>query len=172
MDFFEVVQTRQSIRAFTARPVEAGKLQAILEAANRAPSAGNLQAFEIYVVTRRAVMKGLAQAALGQEFVAQAPVVLAFCAHPELSSRKYGKRGASLYSIQDTTIACTHAHLAATALGLASVWVGAFNDDAVRNALGVGQDLQPVALLPIGYPAEVPERTSRRPLSSLVHSLG
>jgi nitroreductase len=169
MDFFEVVQTRQSIRAFAAKPVEAEELQAILEAANRAPSAGNLQAFEIYVVTRRATLRALADASLGQEFVARAPVALAFCAHPELSSRKYGKRGTSLYSIQDGTIACTHALLAATALGLASVWVGAFNDDAVRKAIGIGQDLLPIAILPIGHPCECPERTSRRSLASLVH---
>ncbi len=169
MDFFEVVQTRHSIRAFAARPVEAEKLQAILEAANRAPSAGNLQAFEIYVVTNRAVLKALVRASLGQEFVAQAPVVHIFCAHPELSSRKYGKRGSSLYSIQDATIACAHAHLAAAALDLASVWVGAFNEDAVRKAIGIGQDLLPIAILPIGYPGEFPETTSRRSLSGLAH---
>ncbi len=169
MDFFEVVRTRKSIRAFAARPIEPEKLQAILEAANRAPSAGNLQAFEIYVITRRATLRALAEASLGQDFVAQAAVALAFCAHPELSFHKYGRRGTSLYSVQDGTIACTHAHLAATALGLASVWVGAFNDDAVRKAIGVGQDLLPIAILPIGYPSETPEATSRRPLATLVH---
>ena len=169
MNFFEVVQTRQSIRAFAPRPVEEEKLQTVLEAARRAPSAGNLQAFEIYVITRRAALRGLAQASLGQEFVAQAPVVLAFCAHPELSSHKYGRRGASLYSIQDATIACTFAHLAATALGLGSVWVGAFDDDAVRKEIGMGPDLVPLALLPIGYPGETPETTPRRSLSSLIH---
>jgi nitroreductase len=169
MDFFEVVETRRSIRAFTAKSIEPEKVQAILETANRAPSAGNLQAYEIYVVTRRAALRALADAALGQQFVAQAPVVLVFCANPALSSGKYGRRGISLYSIQDGTIACTHAHLAATALGLASIWVGAFDDDAVRRALGIGKELFPIALLPIGDPAERPDATFRRPLASLAH---
>jgi len=171
MDFFDAVQTRRSTRAFVAKPVEAEKLQTILEAANRAPSAGNLQAYEIYLVTRRETLRALAAASLGQTFVAQAPVALAFCAHPKLSSRRYGHRGTSLYAIQDATIACTHAHLAATALGLASVWVGAFNDKAVREAIGTGEDLLPVAILPIGYPGEKPEPTSRRSLASLVHRI-
>ena len=172
MDFFDVVRERQSIRAFTDRPVEPDKLQSILEAANRAPSAGNLQAYEIFVITRRTTLRSLAAASLGQEFVAQAPVALAFCAHPGRSSRKYGRRGTVLYSVQDATIACAYAQLAATALGLATVWVGAFDDGAVQESIGIGEDLLPVAILPIGYAGEKPDRTSRRSLASLVHHLG
>jgi len=171
MDFVQVVNARRSIRAFTSRPVEPDKLQTILQVANRAPSAGNLQAYEIYVVSRRAALMALADASLGQEFVAQAPIALVFCANPKRSSRRYAQRGMSLYCIQDATIACTYAQLAATALGLASVWVGAFNDDAVREAIGVGQDLLPVAILPIGYAGEEPEESSRRSLTSLVHHI-
>jgi nitroreductase len=170
VDFFEVVRTRHSIRAFDARPIEPEKLQSILEAANQAPSAGNLQAYEIYVVSRRATLNALAEAAQ-QGYVAQAPVALAFFAHPQLSSHRYGRRGASLYAVQDGTIACAHAHLAATALGLASVWVGAFDDGRVRKAIGAAADLLPLAILPIGYPAEKPEPTPRRLLSELVHRI-
>jgi nitroreductase len=169
MDFVTAVNARRSIRAFTSQSVEPTKLQTILQAANRAPSAGNLQAYEIYAVRRRAVLIALADASLGQEFVAQAPVALVFCANPGRSAQQYAQRGASLYSVQDATIACAYAQLAATSLGLASVWVGAFDDDAVRDAIGVGQDLLPVAILPIGYAGEEPEESSRRPLTSLVH---
>jgi nitroreductase len=169
MDFFELTKKRRSIRLFTSQPVEGQKLQAILEAANRAPSAGNLQAFEIYLVTEPARLRLLAQAALDQDFISQAPLVLVFCANPARSSKKYGRRGASLYCLQDATIACTFAHLAAAALDLASVWVGAFDDGRVRQAIGVGESLLPVAILPVGYPGEQPKPTSRRPLSDLVH---
>lgn len=169
MEFGEVVNARRSIRAFTGRPVDPDKLKAILQAANRAPSAGNLQAYEIYAVSRRAALKALADASLGQEFVVQAPIALVFCADPKRSAQQYAQRGASLYCIQDATIACAYAQLAATALSLASVWVGAFDDDAVRDAIGVGQDLLPVAILPIGYAGEEPDESSRRSLTSLVH---
>jgi len=168
MDFFTVLRERHSVRSFAERPVEPEKLRALLEAANRAPSAGNLQAYEIYVVTRPATLKALMRAAFEQKFVAQAPVVLVFCADPTRSARSYGERGATLYSVQDATIACAYAQLAATALGLGSVWVGAFDEDAVRKELGVGKELVPVALLPIGYAAEKPEITSRRTLDDLV----
>jgi nitroreductase len=169
MDFFDLIKSRHSIRAFAPTPITHENRLAILEAANSAPSAGNLQAYEIYLVTRGPDKSALARAALEQWFVAQAPVVLVFCTHAERLIRRYGQRGVRLYAIQDATIACTLAMLAATALGLATVWVGAFDDDAVRRAIKAPEGLVPVAILPIGFAAEKPEPTSRRRLSTLVH---
>jgi len=169
MDFFEAVRERHSVRSFSSQPVEPEKTKRILQAADDAPSAGNLQAYEIYHVTSRSCLHALARASFDQQFVAQVHEALVFCAHPTRASKKYGHRGASLYSVQDATIACTYAQLAATSLGLATVWVGAFNDDAVRKAIGIGNDLLPVAILPIGYPAEHPEAAPRRTLTDLVH---
>jgi len=171
MDFFEVVETRQSIRAFQDKPIAPAPLQRILDTINRAPSAGNLQGYEVYLVTNRDVMQALARSTSGQDFITQAPLALVFCAHPARSAKKYAQRGTTLYCVQDATIACVYAQLAVTALGLASVWVGAFNEDAVRAAIGVGSDLRPVAFLPIGYAAETPERRSRRVLTELVHQI-
>lgn len=168
MEFAELVEGRHSIRAFEEREVEGAKLDDILRAASRAPSAGNLQAYKVAVVRAPSLRRRLARAALDQEFVAQAPVVLIFLAHPLASGVKYGRRGETLYAVQDATIACAYAQLGARNAGLASCWVGAFREDQVRAALGVGRELRPVALLPIGYPAEVPEVTSRRPLSETV----
>lgn len=171
MDFFDVIRERHSVRAYLPQPVEAEKLQTILETINRAPSAGNRQAFEVYVVTRSEQRQALAQACLNQEFVAQAPVDLVFCTHPALNAQRYGQRGANLYSPQDAAIACTFAMLAATALGLASVWVGAFDDEAVYQVIGAPESQRPVAVLPIGYAAETPRLRSRRPLDEVVHHL-
>lgn len=168
MELFEVIEKRRSVRAFAPRAVESGKVTRILEAANAAPSAGNLQAYEIYRITEPKQRTALARAALDQFFVAAAPVVLVFCANQPLSSAKYRERGARLYAVQDATIACAFAMLAATALGLGTVWVGAFDDAAVQHVLGT-RDLLPVAILPIGYPAEQPAPTPRRSLSDLVH---
>jgi nitroreductase len=167
MDYFELIQARRSIRAYQPRPVEEDKLTRILEAARHAPSAGNLQAYMILVVRNPAIRAALAKAALGQDFLAHAPVVLAFFADQQRAATKYHKRGAELYALQDATIACAYAQLAAAQLGLGSVWVGAFDDDAVKRVLRTQADWRPVALLPMGYPAETPAPTSRRPLNEL-----
>lgn len=171
MEFFDVIRARRSTRVFKAQPLGAEQLRAILAAANQAPSAGNLQAYEVLVVTRRATREALVQAAHGQAFIAQAPLTLAFCAHPGRSSPRYGTRGRDLYCLQDATIACAYAQLAAVALGLASVWVGAFDDDAVQAALGLPAGWRPVALLPIGYAAETPAPQTRRAVEDLARTI-
>ncbi len=171
MEFFDVIAARQSIRAFHDKPIEPAKIQQILDTLKRAPSAGNLQGYEVYLVTNRDAIQALALATSGQDFITQASLVLVFCAHPARSAQKYAQRGTTLYCLQDATIACAYAQLAVTALGLASVWVGAFTEDAVRAAIGAGHDLRPVAFLPIGYAAESPEQRSRRALVELVHRI-
>jgi nitroreductase len=169
VDFFEVLEKRRSVRAFTSEPVTAGELGAILKAVGSAPSAGNLQAYEVVAVRDRAKVAELAGATAGQTFIAGAQVCLVFLANPARSAVDYGQRGRSLYCVQDATIAACHAHLACAALGLSSVWVGAFADDAVRRAVAAPRDLVPVCVLPIGRPAETPKPTTRRALSDLVH---
>jgi len=171
MEFFDVLQSRQSIRQFAEKAVEEDKLRRILSAANQAPSAGNLQAYEIFIVRENSDRKALAKAALGQDFMARAPVSLVFCAHPGRAAVKYGQRGRRLYSIQDATIACAYAMLTATALGLATVWIGAFRDAEVKLAIRAPEELEPVAILPIGYPAEKPAPTLRRRIEDLAHEL-
>lgn len=173
MNFFDVVNTRQSTRAFTSQPIEPEKLQQLLDAINRAPSAGNLQAYEIYAVTRRESLDAMVAAARlktrGQDYIAQAQIALVFCANPPRSTPRFGSRGETLYCVQDATIACAYAQLAATALGLATVWIGSFDEAAVRRAIGVGDDLRPIVILPVGYAAETPERSTRRVLDDLIH---
>jgi len=171
MEFQELIRWRRSIRGFSAAPVEPWKLQKILEAVNEAPSAGNCQAYEVFVVRRPEDRAALAAAAHDQDFMKVSPVVLVFCTHPGLSEVRYGERGARLYALQDATIACTYAMLAIVDLGLATVWVGAFEDEEVWKAIGSPEGLHPVAMLPVGYAAMEPRPKSRRELSGLVHEL-
>ncbi len=168
MDFFEVLNKRRSTRQFQERPLEEEKLQKILEAANAAPSAGNLQPYEILVVKDHQTKQALCQAALNQESIKQAPVVLVFCQNVARSESTYGARGRELYVIQDMAIACAYAQLAATAVGCASCWIGAFYPDQVQAVLKAPSGLIPAAFLALGYPAEDPKPTGRRPLTDLV----
>jgi nitroreductase len=167
MDYFEAVKTRHSIRAFQKKPVEEEKIRRIIEVINLAPSAGDLQAYEVIVVKDPMLKNKLAKAALDQTFVSEAPVCFVFVAYPERSSKKYGRRGSELYCVQDATIATTYAMLAATVLGLSSTWIGAFDEEAAARAVGATGNKRPVAILPVGYAAESPEITSRRPVSDI-----
>lgn len=168
MKFFEAVGARRSTRAFLARAVPAEMLQRILETANLAPSAGNLQSYEIFAVTDKRKREDLARAAREQLFIASAPAVLVFAKHPALSAERFGKKADSLYSIQDATIACAFAALAAAAQGLGSCWVGTFDPEEVRKIVGAPRGVTPVSMLPIGYASERPKVQERRELQDLV----
>jgi len=169
LDFFEVINRRFSVRSFQTTAVEDATLQAILEAVNNAPSAGNLQAFEVVVIRDPERKRQLVKASFDQSFIAQAPVALVFLTNPDRNRAKYGSRGAELYSVQDTTIACTYAQLAATASGLGTCWVGAFDEDRVREVVGAPAAWRPVAILPIGVPTEAAGGRERRAVGDLVH---
>jgi nitroreductase len=84
-----LVKARRSVRAYASQPLDETELKQILEAANRAPSAGNLQAYDILIVRAEAAKRALAKAALSQGFIAQAPIVLAFFANRLMSASKY-----------------------------------------------------------------------------------
>lgn len=169
MDFFKIVEDRRSMRKYAETPVEDEKLQKILETANKAPSAGNLQGYEIYIIRNLEQRQALVKAAWDQEFLAEAPVVLIFCSNPARSAVKYGERGTTLYSIQDATIACSYSQLAAKAQGLDSVWVGAFDEKAVSEILQLPPELRPIILLPIGYAGKEPHPRPRRELRDIIH---
>ena len=162
MDFFEVLDKRRSIRAFTDEDVRNDEIETILSVVMSCPTAGNLQAYKVFVFRDAKRRLELSKAAMGQPSIAEAPVVLVFAAEPSTSARKYGKKGAEFFAVQDATVACTFAHLAATALGLGSVWIGAFDEAKVIEAGTLTGGSRPVALLPIGHPAESPPRTPRR----------
>ena len=169
MDFWEVIEKRHSVRAFAQSDVSAEDVERILNAAVQAPSAGNRQPWHFVVVRRDKVRRRLARAAFGQDFIAQAPVVIVVCTDAARSAARYGRRGVELYCKQDTAAATEHILLAATALGLGSCWVGAFNDSAVAAALQLPAEFHPVAIVPIGVPARPTRRTtSRRPLDEVV----
>ena len=163
MDIWQAIKGRHSVRAFDTRyDVPPETVRQIVQAAIQAPSAGNCQPWHFVVVRRERVRRRLARAAGGQDFIAQAPVVIVICIEPERSAERYGERGANLFCIQDTAAAIEHILLAATALRLGSCWVGAFDDSAVAGILQLSATLHPVAIVPIGVPAHPTERETER----------
>ncbi len=171
-DFFETVRHRHSVRQYQPeRLVERNKLHAILEAACAAPSAGDLQSYRIVVVTEAERRRELSEASRHQTFIASAPVSLVFLADGARARAQYGERGANLFAVQDATIAASYAQLACVAAGLGSTWVGEFDDAAVRRVLELEASLAPVAILAMGYAAQVPEPTARRRLDEIVTHL-
>lgn len=165
MDVYEAIRTRKSVRAFLDKEVPDETLNRVLEAARLAPSASNRQEWRFIIVRDAGMREKLAEAARGQQFVAQAPTVLACCAETDGHVMTCGQL---CYPI-DVAIAIDHITLAAAAEGLGTCWIGAFDESKVKELLGIPPETRVVELLPLGYPKEPePAAKQRLPLSQIV----
>ena len=147
MDFRQIVENRYSMRQFQPTKVPEKIIKEIIELAKLAPSAGNLQSYRV-IVSKEKVTN------------IEAPINLIICADPERSAARYGERGRNLYALQDATIFGAYLQLAIVNAKLASVWVGAFKENRVRNLLKIPDNLKPVAVICAGCP--IGEKSGRR----------
>ncbi len=158
MDVLEIgnLFARRSIRAFTGDPVDPAQVEMILKAAMAAPSASNRKPWHFVVVTDARVRGALAEVHPHAAMVVEAPLALVPCGEPSLSVP-----GRQDYWIQDLAAATENILLAATGLGLGSVWCGVYPGlervEAVRRVLGIPEQVIPFALIVLGHPAELKE---------------
>lgn len=164
MEYFEVIAKRHSVRSYRPDPVEPEKLEQVMEAARLAPTAVNFQAFKIYVTPTKGREAEL-QKIYNKDWFVEAPYVIGVCAIP---GQAWVRRDQKNYSDVDAAIVMDHIVLAATALGLGSCWVGAFDAAAAKTILGLDETLEPVAFTPLGYPRETGFKKVRKPLEELV----
>ena len=169
MDVFEAIRGRRSTRAYTSEEVSEEDIEKLIDAATWAPSAGNIQSWEFVIVRDAQIKQRLSTAALNQRFIEKAPVVIVVCANETRSGRRYNQRGRTLYCIQDTAAATQNILLAAYALELGTCWIGAFHEEEVGKALKTPSGVRPIAIIPVGHPAERPQASSRRPKENSVH---
>jgi len=169
LDIFEAIKRRRSIRAYTQKEVPEEDVTRLIDAAGWAPSAGNIQPWEFIIIRNAETKRGLAAAALDQTFIEGAPVVIVVCADERRSAWGYGRRGTTLYCLQDTAAATQNMLLAACALGLGTCWIGAFYEEEVRRILRIPAGVRPVAIIAVGHPAEKPGARSRKALDEIVH---
>ncbi|RLE70536.1 MAG: nitroreductase [Thermoprotei archaeon] len=159
MGVLEVVRKRRSIRRYRTEPVASEDLKKMLEAARLAPSAGNRQPWYFIVVRDAEIKRKLAEAAAHQMFIADADVIVVGVSDPRRSPRWHDR---------DLMIAMEHLILEATELGYGTCWIGAFNEDRVKEILEIPEEYRVVALTPVGVPDESPPPRPRRSLEEIV----
>ncbi len=167
MDVFQTVKERRSIRSFLRKDIPEDVLSKLIEALRWAPSAGNLQSRKFFLIRDEKTRKQIAVAALNQDFLSTAPVVVVGCSDSSINIR-YGRRGIELYSIQDVAVSVMAMMLVALENGLGTCWVGAFQEAEVSKILNLPENLRPVVIVPVGYPERIPKPPSRLPVKDLV----
>ncbi len=167
-EFLEFLASRCSVREYSDEKVTEDEMVFLLDCASTAPSAGNLEAWDVVLIRDPERMEALSDAALGQPQVQHAALLMVVCANYVRSMSRYGERGI-LYAVQDATIACTYLMLAGHAIHLRSCWVGAFDEEDVRAALGLPLHVRPVAILCIGKGRLPADLTGRMPVAEHLH---
>jgi nitroreductase len=163
MSILDIIRNRRSVRDFTDQKIPESAMNVLAEALLWAPSAGNLQSRKFYFVLNDEIRKKLAQTGFREglvSFIVRAPLVVVACADLRIASH-YGDRGKDLYCIQDTAASIQNLLLAAEDLGLGACWTGAFQEEKVRAVLDLPDNLRPVAIVPVGYPAKTPKAPAR-----------
>jgi len=158
MSLVDVILSRRSIRKYLDKDIPNDVLDKILEAGRQSPSAANRQPYHFIVVTKDEIKKELPGLVAG--FLKNAPLVIVGCANPK--ALLTGK-----WAIVDTTIALENMVLAAWSLGVGSCWIGAFNEQKIKDILQIPENYKIVALLPLGYPAEDPKPRKKKEKTTL-----
>jgi len=164
-DLSRIFATRRSTRKFAQTKIEDWMVDKILAAADTAPTAGNFQGFKVFYIKNQKTKEALVEAANNQPYV-NAPVVLVFCMDPSRVKMNFPTEILEKFSIQDATLAAAFSLLAASGLGLSSIWIGMINEEKVKSILGT--DLKPSSILCIGYPEKRRSPKTRRNLKELI----
>lgn len=149
MSVAQVIKNRYSCRNYADKPIEKEKLDAVMDAARLAPSAKNLQEWRFVLVTDEKGKQDLAAAACEQMFLAGAGAIIVAC-----SVDNYVMRGGQRIGPIDISIALEHIALQATELGLATCWIGSYDDAKVHELLGIPKNVEIIELMGLGYPAD------------------
>jgi len=165
----DAIRQRASVRSYGSAKVDDAVVRELLELAIQAPSAGNTQEWVFIVVKSARAKQQLAEASFGRSAL-EAPVIVVVGADMEMIERAYGERGVGLYAAQDIAAAVENFMLAATERGLATCWIGAFNEQAVKNAVNLPGNIRPMAMITLGYAKEKPRKPARKPVSEVAFS--
>ncbi len=164
MDFYNVIEERHSVRAYLDAPVEKEKLDSILRAAQLAPTAVNFQPFKVFVISTEG-KKEVLKRVYHRDWFSQPPYVMLVCA---LRDKCWVRRDGRYYGDVDAAIVMDHIILAATAEGLGTCWIGAFDAQAAKEAFGLPDNYDPVAFTPLGYEKKTSFEKKRKDISELV----
>jgi len=152
MSVLDSIRMRRSIREYLSEEMPADVKGRLLESLRFAPSACNYQPWRFILIADAQRRKQVAEACEKQMWMADAPLIVAGCGVPQEAYKEMGGYGNSTEI--DVAIALDHLTLVAAEEGLGTCWIGAFDEKAVRQILGVPEDVRIVALTPVGYPAD------------------
>lgn len=169
MELDQVLKERKSVRKFKNLEVPWYIISECIEAAIEAPSSGNVQNWRFIVIRNKATIEKISKSCSEQYWLLKAPALIVVCSDLVKIKRLFGVRGEALFAIQNCAAAIENMLLKSHELGLGTAWIGAFDEDKIREILDIGETARPQAVFAIGYPDTYEEKPRREPLETVVY---
>ena len=168
-DLLDLIKSRRNVTQFIPKFVSWENISRVLDAGRHAPSCGNIQNWKFIVILKPEAKQALAAAAYEQYEISQAFVLIVVCAEPEKAERYYGEKGKTFYTVQNCAAAVQNMLLEAHSLGLATRWVGAFDELKVKGLLKIPGEFEVHTIVALGYAKDIPPKPPKYPLETLVY---
>lgn len=169
VDILDIIKSRRTVKQFVPKILSWEKIARILDAARYAPSCGNIQNWKFIVALKPESKQQIAENTYDQIEIVQAGALIVVCAEIDKAQRYYGLRGERLYSIQNCAAAIENMLLQAHSMGLGSRWIGAFDEDSIKIALKVPENIRIQAIIAVGHTKNVPPKPPKYPLETIVY---
>ena len=168
MELDQAIKERKSVRRFKKLDVPWYLISESLDAAIQAPSSGNVQNWRFIVIRNKDTIEKISKICHEQHWLLKAPVLIVVCSETVKIRRLFGVRGEALYAVQNCASAIQNMILKAHELGLGTTWIGAFEEDKLKEILDISREVRPQAVFAMGYPDEYDEKPRREPLENVV----
>jgi len=177
VDFFKVVESRRSIRRFKNQEVPNKLMEKVLNSGKMAPSGGNMQPWEFIIVKEKYIISKIIESTFvgfqkkcrsKQDWIGTASLLIIVCADLKRTVSRYSEMGKEI-ALLDTAASIENILLASTALGLGCCWVSGFDKQKLSVILKLPRLIVPIAILPLGYPEDIPASPHKFSLKEIIH---
>jgi nitroreductase len=169
MDVFEAILKRRSIKKYKHKDIPFDHVATCVHAARYAPCAGNIFNLRFLVIKSEAQRKAIAEACMEQYWMQDAPIHLVVISETQKMERNYGTRGARIYTLHNAAAAAENCLLAATSLGLGSCWVGAFDEEKIKDICNIPGQIDVQLVITLGYADEHPQVPPKRSIEDTLN---
>ncbi|MDD5331512.1 MAG: nitroreductase family protein [Candidatus Nanoarchaeia archaeon] len=168
MELKKAITERRSVRSFKNKNIKIQDIYECIDNSKFAPSSGNLQNWKVVVIQDSEKIKNLAVACLRQRWISEAPLVLVMCSEPDVTVKVYNERG-NIYAVENVSLFTQNLTLLLHEKGLGSCLVASFDKNAVRRIIKIPDNVEPLFVVPIGYPNQNHKEPIRKELEHFVY---
>ncbi len=166
MEFDKVIESRKSVRSFRSKKARWEDVIEAVDVARKSPFAGNQNHMKFIIIEKQETIDRIAELS-NQLWINESGILVVVCSDDTHLENMYGERG-RVYSRQQSGAAIENFLLKIADMGLSACWVGAYQDELIKQLLKIPEHMQIEAIIPVGYEKKKEERKEKKSLESVM----